>query len=176
MLEKTYESLPLYESHPIASWIYIISIFIFILNFIIFFFSKKEMTSVVLITIELIISLIIGLIIIGFSIFLLTMYTEKYQIYSGTAHVDELKIDQKHLNQKIITLSKKDKKNTFIVNSNNVQNIQKNDDVHLRIKVNKTYSNYGSNKEALSNFAYKPNKEIQTINKIEYDKIEINKK
>lgn len=172
MLEKTYESLPLYESHPIASWICIISIFIFILNFIIFFFSKKEMTSVVLITIEL----IIGLIIIGFSIFLLTMYTEKYQIYSGTAHVDELKIDQKHLNQKIITLSKKKEKNTFIVDSNNVQNIQKNDDVHLRIKVNKTYSNYGSNKEPISNFAYKPNKEIQTINKIEYDKIEISEK
>lgn len=172
MLEKTYESLPLYESHPIASWICIISIFIFILNFIIFFFSKKEMTFNVLITMEL----IIGLIIIVFSIFLLTMYTEKYQIYSGTAHVDELKVDQKHLNQKIITLSKKDEKNTFIVNSNNVQNIQKNDDVHLRIKVNKTYSNYGSNKEPLSNFAYKPNKEIQTINKIEYDKIEISEK
>lgn len=172
MLEKTYESSPLYESHPIASWLCIISIAIFILNLIILIFSKKEMTFNVLITMEL----IIGLIIIGFSIFLLTMYTEKYQIYSGTAHVDELKTDQKHLNQKIITLSKKDEKNTFIVDSNNAQNIQKNDDVHLRIKVNKTYSNYGSNKEALSNFAYKPNKEIQTINKIEYDKIEINKK
>lgn len=128
MLEKTYESLPLYESHPIASWICIIGIFIFILNFIIFFFSKKEMTSVVLITIEL----IIGLIIIGFSIFLLTMYTEKYQIYSGTAHVDELKTDQKHLNQKIITLSKKDEKNTFIVDSNNVQNIFKSLETHIR--------------------------------------------
>lgn len=172
MLEKTYESSSLYESHPIASWICIISIAIFILNLIILSFSKKEMTFNVLNTMEL----IIGLIIIGFSIFLLTMYTEKYQIYSGTAHVDELKVDQKHLNQKIITLSKKEEKNTFIVDSNNVQNIQKNDDVHLRIKINKTYSNYGSNKEALSNFAYKPNKEIQTINKIEYDKIEINKK
>lgn len=172
MLEKTYESLPLYESHPIASWICIISIFIFILNIIILFFSKKETTFTVLITMEF----IIGLIIIGFSIFLLTMHTEKYQIYSGTAHIDELKVDQKHLNQKIITLSKKDEKNTFIVNSNNVQNVQKNDDVHLRIKVNKTYSNYGSNKEPLSNFAYKPNKEIQTINKIEYDKIEISEK
>lgn len=172
MLEKTYESSSLYESHPIASWICIISIAIFILNLIILSFSKKEMTFNVLNTIEL----IIGLIIIGFSIFLLTMYTEKYQIYSGTAHVDELKVDQKHLNQKIITLSKKDEKNTFIIDSNNIQNVQKNDDVHLRIKVNKTYSNYGSNKEALSNFAYKPNKEVQTINKIEYDKIEINKK
>lgn len=172
MLEKTYESSSLYESHPIASWICIISIAIFILNLIILSFSKKEMTFNVLNTMEL----IIGLIIIGFSIFLLTMYTEKYQIYSGTAHVDELKVDQKHLNQKIITLSKKDEKNTFIIDSNNIQNVQKNDDVHLRIKVNKTYSNYGSNKEALSNFAYKPNKEVQTINKIEYDKIEINKK
>lgn len=163
MLEKTYESSSLYESHPIASWICIISIAIFILNLIILSFSKKEMTFNVLNTMEL----IIGLIIIGFSIFLLTMYTEKYQIYSGTAHVDELKVDQKHLNQKIITLSKKDEKNTFIVDSNNVQNIQKNDDVHLRIKVNKTYSNYGSNKEPLSNFAYEPAKEVQTINKIE---------
>ena len=129
------------------------------------------MTFTVLITMEF----IIGLIIIVFSIFLLTMHTEKYQIYSGTAHVDELKIDQKHLNQKIITLSKKDEKNTFIVDTNNIQNVQKNDNVHLRIKVNKTYSNYGSNKEALSNFSYKPSREIQTINKIEYDKIEINK-
>lgn len=172
MLEKTYESSPLYESHPIASWICIISIFLFILNFIILFFSKKGMTFNVLITIEL----IIGLIMMGFSIFLLTMHTEKYQIYSGTAHVDELKIDQKHLNQKIITLSKKDEKNTFIVDSNNIQNIQKNDDVHLRIKVNKTLSNKGSNKENLSNFAYEPAKEVQTIDKIEYDKIEISKK
>ena len=172
MLEKTYESSSLYESHPIASWICIISIAIFILNLIILSFSKKEMTFNVLNTMEL----IIGLIIIGFSIFLLTMYTEKYQIYSGTAHVDELKVDQKHLNQKIITLSKKDEKNTFIVDSNNVQNIQKNDDVHLRIKVNKTLSNKGSNKESLSNFAYEPAKEVQTTNKIEYNKIEISEK
>ena len=172
MLEKTYESLPLYESHPIASWICIISIFIFILNMIILFFSKKETTFTVLITMEF----IIGLIIIGFSIFLLTMHTEKYQIYSGTAHVDEIKIDQKHLNQKIITLSKKDEKNTFIIDTNNVQNVQKKDNVHLRIKVNKTLSNKGSNKESLSNFAYEPAKEVQTTNKIEYDKIEISEK
>ena len=172
MLEKTYESPSLYVSHPIATWICIISISIFILIFITLFFSKKGMTFDVLITIEL----IIGLIMMGFSIFLLTMHTEKYQIYSGTAHIDELKVDQKHLNQKIITLSKKDEKNTFIVDSNNVQNVQKNDDVHLRIKVNKTLSNKGSNKENLSNFAYEPAKEVQTINKIEYDKIEISKK
>ena len=67
MLEKTYESPSLYELHPIASWICIIGIFLFIFNIIILIFSKKEMTFTVLITMEF----IIGLIIIVFFIFLL---------------------------------------------------------------------------------------------------------